>query len=189
LKFIILLKLTLLITLVSLKLQAQSVSFALKTSPNIDFVFNTIEKYEQGIVMPSVLTLKVEAVSSEWDLYVGTTTITAGNFDLLNSYSTSGSAAIPVGILKARVYNTSNTSLTGTSFFNLTDIATPTYLIGSSSNDASANCGSTGTNVSGSYATQPQCYTFKVDLKATPGLTYRAGLYSLRVDFILVQDL
>jgi hypothetical protein len=170
-------------------LKAQSVSFALKTSPSSTLTFDTFDKYQYGIVLPNFVTLKVETIGTEWDLYVGTTTTVAGVFDMNNSYGTTGSASIPVNILQARVYTTSNSTQTGTSFFNLNDIASPTYLIGSSANDAAITCGSVGTNVAGSYTSDPQCYNFKVDLKATPGLGYRAGSYSLRIDFILVQDL
>ncbi len=171
------------------QLAAQSVSFALKTTPNNSFIFDTIEKYQNGIILPNYLTLKVESVGTEWDLYVGTTTGTGGIFDINTAYGTSGNASIPVGILQAKVTNTSNTSQTGSSFFNLTDIAIPRYIIGTSADDAAVACGSPGANAAGSYTSQPQCYSFKVDLKAVPGLTYKAGSYSLRVDFILVQDL
>ncbi|WP_207427935.1 hypothetical protein [Pedobacter sp. SYSU D00535] len=170
-------------------INAQTVSFALKTTPNVNFDFNTIEKYQKGIIIPSFLTLRVESPGAEWDLYVGTTTTTNGFFDVNNAYGSSGNSSIPVNILQARVYNTANTTQTGTSFFNLSDISSPNYIIGSSGNDPAAPCGVTGANAAGSYNTQPQCYTFKVDLKATPGLNYRAGSYSLRVDFILMQDL
>lgn len=183
------LALTLALIFLHTALLAQSVSFALKTSPNASFVFDSIDKYNNGIVIPSFATLKVEAVGTEWDLYVGTTTTTGGQFDVNTTYGTSGISSIPVSILQARVFNASGTSQTGSSFFNLTDIANPVYLIGTTGNDAPVNCTAAGTNVAGSYTTQPQCYTFKVDLKATPGLNYRTGSYSLRVDFVLIQDL
>lgn len=168
---------------------AQSISFAMKTSSNSNFVFDTIDKYKNGIIMPSALTLRVEAVNSEWDLYVGSSTSAAGFWDVNNSYGNSGNSSVPVNILQARVFNVSNTALTGTSFFNLSDINNPTYLIGSNADDPAVLCTGQGTNVAGSYSSQPQCYTFKVDLKVTPGLNYRAGSYSLRVDFVLIQDL
>lgn len=170
-------------------LLAQSVSFAMKTSPNAGFVFDTIDKYRNGIILPAALTLKVESIGSEWDLYVGTNTSTGGFFDVINNYSSSGNSAVPVSVLQARVFNVSNTSLTGTSFFSLSDISNPVYLIGSAADDVAVTCNGQGTNIAGSYSSQPQCYTFKVDLKATPGLNYSAGSYSLRVDFVLIQDL
>lgn len=167
----------------------QSLSFALKTSPNSSFVFDTMEKYKNGIVLPSFLTLRVESIGTQWDMYVGTTTVAGGTFDLNTAYGSSGNSSIPVNILQARVFNTANTSLTGTSFFNLTDISNPHYLIGSASADQAVACPGIGTNSPGSYTNSPQCYTFKVDLKADPGFNYRAGNYSLRVDFVLIQDL
>ena len=173
----------------SLASKGQAVSLALKSSPNVNLQFDTMEKYRKGIILPAFLTLNVEATGTEWDLYVGTTTSINGFFDVISSYSTTGNTAIPVSILQARVHNSSNTSQTSTSFFNLSDLSNPVYVIGSAGNDVSIPCGTTGANGAGSYSSQPSCYSFKVDLKATPGFDYRAGLYSLRVDFILVQDL
>jgi len=173
-------------------LSAQSVSFDLKTSPSVDFTFNTIEKCINGITMPHALDLNVNVTGGEWDLYIGTTTTGAGTWNLSTSYSSTGIATPPVSILQARVYNPNNTSLTGGGFFPLSDIATPTYMIGSLSNDPSVGCGDpspVGTNQAGSYTSDPSCYRFRVDLKLTPGLIYRPGLYTLRVDFILIEDL
>jgi hypothetical protein len=173
-------------------LPAQSVSFDLKTSPSADFTFNTIEKCVNGIIMPHVLDLNVNVTGSEWDLYVGTTTTGAGTWNVSTTYSTTGIATPPVSILQARIYNPNGTSLTGGGFFALTDIATPTYMIGSISNNPAVSCSDpspVGTNQPGSYTSDPSCYKFRVDLKLTPGLTYRPGLYTLRVDFILIEDL
>jgi len=171
---------------------AQSVSFDLKTTPDLEFSFNTIDKYINGITRPNALELNVTATGSEWDLYIGATTTTAGSFNVVSSYSNNGIAQLPVSIVQARVYNTNNTSLTGGGFVPLTDIAAPVYIIGGSSNDAAVNCGDvvpTGTNQPGSYLSDPECYKFKVDLKLVPGLVYRPGLYTLRIDFILIEDL
>ena len=65
-------------------------------------------------------------------------------------------------------------------------------MIGSSANDPAVTCADIiplGTNQPGDYSSDPGCYRFKVDLKLVPGLTYRPGFYSLRVDFILIEDL
>lgn len=170
----------------------QSGGFDLKTSPNVDFVFNTLEKYENGIVLPHVLELKVTVTGAEWDLYMGTTTTTAGSWNVTSTYSNVGISPPPVSILQARVYNMSNTQQTGGSFFPLTDVATPVYLIGSTANDATVNCGDavpTGTNTAGDYITSPACYKFNVDLKIDPGFSYRPGLYTARVDFYIIEDL
>jgi len=176
----------------SINTSAQSGGFDLTTGPNVDFVFNTLDKYQNGIIVPHVLELKVNVTGAEWDLYMGTTTITAGSFNVTTTYSNVGITPPPVSILQARVYNASNTQQTGGGFFPLTDVATPIYLIGSSANDPTVNCGDAvpvGTNTAGDYITSPSCYKFNVDLKITPGFTYRPGLYTARVDFYIIEDL
>ena len=173
-------------------ISAQSVAFDLKTSPNIDFKFRSISDYQNGIIIPNALELKVDAIGTQWDLYVGTTTVSPGLWDVVNSYSTTGISPPPVGLLQARIYNSNNTSQTGSGFFPLTDIASPVYVIGSGSNDVGVNCGDPspmGTNQPGDYASSPGCYKFHVDLKIIPGLNYRSGKYFLRVDYILIEDL
>src|SRR6185503_9937354 len=171
---------------------AQSTSFDLKTTPNVDFIFNTLEKYQNGIVKPHALELKVNVTGVQWDLYIGCTTTAAGSWNVASSYSNSGITPPPVSLIEARIYNTSNTSQTGGGFFTLTDIAIPTYLIGSTADNDTVNCGDpvpTGTNQPGDYIASPGCYKFNVDLKITPGFAYRPGFYTARVDFILIEDL
>lgn len=181
--------LTLFLLVFHTALIAQTVNFALKTGPSVNFVFDSIDKYNNGIVIPSFLTLRVEA-GTKWDLYVGTNTSTGGFFDVNTSYSSTGISSIPVNVLQARISNASHTSPKDNVFFGLTDISNPEYLIGSPATDAASNvCPSSGTNTAGSYTTEPQCYTFKVDLKAKPGLGYRPGSYSLQIDFVIVPDL
>jgi hypothetical protein len=172
-------------------ISAQSLSFELKSTPDIEFIFNSIDKYNNGIIIPNALELNVSATGCQWDLYAGVTTVTPGNWNTTVYYSNTGN--IPaVSLLHARIYNSANTGLMGGGFFQLADIATPVYIIGSASDDAAVNCSDanpTGTNTAGSYASDPSCYRFRVDLKALPGLDCRAGLYTLRIDFILMEDL
>ena len=166
--------------------------FDLVSGPSVDFVFNTLDKYENGIIIPHVLELKVNVTGAEWDLYMGATTMTAGSWNTNATYSNVGINPIPISLLQARVYNASNTALTGSSFFPLTDVATPIYLIGSTADDPTVNCGDAsplGTNTAGDYITSPNCYKFNVDLKIVPGFTYRPGLYTARVDFYIIEDL
>ncbi len=170
---------------------AQNVSFDLKSSPNIDFKFHTIREYQNGIIIPNALELKVNVIGSQWDLYVGTTTTAAGSWNTINTYSTGG-ANPTVDMLQARVYSSNGTSQTGGGFFPLSDISTPVYVIGSNLNNVGVNCSDpspVGTNQPGDYTSSPGCYKFRVDLKVTPGFNYRPGLYTLRVDYILIEDL
>jgi len=178
--------------LLSASSNGQSFTFDLKTSPNIDFTFNTIDKYKTGIIIPHALELKVVAAGGQWDLYMGATVTSTGNWNVISSYSSTGISPPPIGLLQARIYNIKNTEEIGPGFFALTDIAMPTYIIGTAARDTIHNCSDMnpiGTNQPGNYNADPGCYRFNVDLKVNPGFTYRPGLYTLRVDFIIIEDL
>lgn len=173
----------------SLASNAQSVSFGITaSSSNISFDFNTVQKYETGIVFYNAYELLVDVSGTQWDLYVGTTTTNAGYLDVVSTYSSTG-ANPPVSIIQMQARNANNTSLM-TGFFPLTDIATPTYLIGTSSApDIGISCPNSGTNTPGNYLSNPSCYKFNIDLKLKPGMGYKSGLYTTRIDYILIQDL
>ena len=157
---------------------AQSVSFELSTNPSIDFTFNTIAKYQNGIIIPSAVKLNVVTTGTQWDMYVGTTTSTAGTWDNIQYYSATGDGFPSVGLLQIAFRNISNTpQITG--YVPLEDIATTSLnVIGERTNspDPPINCNDVvnqGTNTQGSYLVDPQCYQFKVDFRIVPGLTYR----------------
>lgn len=168
--------------------KAQSVNFAIKTSPAINLDFNTVQKYISGITVMNVCELNVEAVGTQWDLYVGATTTVPGQWDVNSIYSAAG-VVPPINILQLQFRNASGTSQVP-GFFPIQDILSPTYIIGSvASPDPAVNCPSVGTNQAGSYLTTPSCYKFNVDMKVVPGFGLQPGSYSLRIDYILVQDL
>src|SRR5689334_18957989 len=104
-------------------LKAQTVSFELQTSPSIDFVFNTIEKYKNGIIIPNAVTLNVVATGTQWDMYVGSITTTAGTWDNTQYYTSTGDGFPPVNILKVAFRNTSSTPLLA-GYQPMQDIAT-----------------------------------------------------------------
>ena len=71
---------------------AQSVSFDLKTNPTVDFTFNTIQKYQTGIIVHDAVILDVVVPGTQWDLYVGSSTAVAGTWDNVQYYSTDGNS-------------------------------------------------------------------------------------------------
>jgi hypothetical protein len=165
----------------------QTVSFELKTSPNITFDFNTIQEYINGITYMNAVTLNINT-TERFDIYVGATTTNVGFWDVTSTYSTGGNPP-PISILKLQFRNGSSTSLMS-GFFPLQDIASPTYIIGTSAApDVSISCPNNGTNAPGDYLTSPNCYKFNVDLRIVPGFTYQSGLYTLRIDYVIIQDL
>ena len=164
----------------------QTLDLTMTTGSNVDFVFNTISKYSNGVILPNSTRLRVES-TVEWDLYVGVSTTTAGNWDILTTYSPYGSSTIPVSLLELRFTNVDNTSQQ-VGFFGVSDISTPTYIIGSTINDPTTSSG-VGTNVPGDHLSNPNTHRFRVDFRIVPGLIYRPGLYSLTIDYTLVEDL
>ncbi|MCU4177358.1 hypothetical protein [Carboxylicivirga sp. N1Y90] len=186
-----LLKNTILILLVftsTTLVSAQSVSFDLKTSPTVNFDFNTVQKYISGVTIMNACELNIEAIGTQWDLYVGATTTVAGEWDVSAVYSPSGTVPT-IDILQMQFRNASNTSLVP-GFFPIQDILTPIYIIGSpAAPDPAINCPATGVNTAGNYLVSPGCYKFNVDLRVIPGFGLQPGAYSMRIDYILSQDL
>jgi len=173
--------------------RAQTVDITLATNPNVEFTFNSVAKLVNGIVIPNAVTVNIEAIGIGWDLYAGAVTTTPGTWDNAQYYTSSGNGQPPVSILQMRVHNLSNTPLIS-GYAPLQDIATSTldFIGNHMAVDADINCSDpspVGTNAAGSYTTDPQCYQFKVDLKVTPGLTYRPGVYTLQIEFIVAPDL
>lgn len=165
---------------------AQSLDISITRGTDIDFTFNTIRQYTNGVIKPNATEFRVES-SAEWDLYVGTQTTTPGQWDLLTSYSSAGSGNVPVSILEIRAVSPGGTSQQST-FFQLQDVANAVYLIGSAADDALVNSG-VGTNAAGDGSNDPFTHRFRIDYKLTPGMNYRPGIYSLTVVFTVAEDL
>ncbi|HNP97462.1 MAG TPA: hypothetical protein PKK99_00320 [Bacteroidia bacterium] len=173
--------------------RAQTVDIILASNPNVEFTFNSVAKLVNGIVLPNAVTVNIEAVGTGWDLYAGSVTSTAGTWDNAQYYTSSGDGLPPVSLLQMRVHNLSNTPLIS-GYVPMQDVATSTLDIIGNHNvvDADINCSDpspVGTNTAGSYTTDPQCYQFKVDLKIVPGVSYRPGIYTLQIEFIVAPDL
>jgi hypothetical protein len=177
------------VTTMTYKVNGQSVSFGITSaSSNLTFDFSTVQQYSSGIVKYNAYELLVDVSGTQWDLYVGATTTAPGYFDVISTYSTTGTPP-PINIVQLQFRNSFNTSLMS-GFFPLTDLSSPTYIIGTTSApDLTIPCPNSGANVAGNYLSNPGCFKFNVDIKIVPGFAYKSGLYTLRIDYVLIQDL
>lgn len=175
----------LLVTL-STSLWSQTLDITITRGTNLNFTFNTIKQYNNGVVLAGATEFTVES-SVEWDLYVGAQTTTPGQWDLLNAYSSGGTNVVPISILELRATSPGGTSQQ-TSFFPLQDHSNPVYIIGSGADDPLTNSGM-GTNAPGDSRNNAFTHRFRIDYKLTPTIAYTPGAYSLTVVFTIAEDL
>lgn len=165
---------------------AQTLDISITRGTDLDFTFNTIRHYTNGIIKPSATEFRIDS-SEQWDLYVGAQTVTPGQWDLLSAYSSAGNSNVPVSILEIRAVSLGGTSQQP-SFFELQDLSNPVYLIGSGANDPEITTG-VGTNTAGDGVSDPFSHRFRIDYRLTPGVNFRPGVYSMTIVFTLAEDL
>lgn len=148
----------------------------LATDPNVEFTFNTIPSYVNGIIKPNVTELKVES-TVPWDLYVQSETT---NWAQLQAFSSAGTSTIPSTLLEVRVIDGAGNSALQ-NFTNLTDARL----------DIVGTVGAGDGIAAGSFLTTPDTHFFRVDYRIVPTLTaqYQAGFYGLNVIYTLAEDL
>lgn len=148
----------------------------LNTDPNVEFTFNTIPSYVNGIIKPNVTTLSVES-TVPWDLYVQAET---PEWAQLQAFSSAGTSTIPSTLLEVRVIDGAGNSALN-NFTPLTD--TRLDIVGTvAASDGIA---------AGSFLTSQSTHFFRVDYRIVPTLTaqYQAGYYGLNVIYTLAEDL
>ncbi len=165
---------------------AQTLDITMTRGTMLDFTFNTIRQYNNGVIMASASEFQIES-TAEWDLYVGTQTTTPGEWDVLSAYSSAGTNVVPVSILEIRAVSPGGTSQQS-SFFQLQDNSSPIYLIGSGADDPLTSSG-IGTNDPGNPQTDPFTHKFRIDYRLTPTIAYTPGVYSLTIVFTVAEDL
>jgi len=165
---------------------AQTLDITITRGTMIDFTFNTIRQYNNGVILASASEFLIDS-TREWDLYVGTETTTPGEWDILSNYSSAGSSNVPVSILEIRAISPGGTSQQS-AFFQLQDNSSPVYLIGSGADDLLSNSG-VGTNAPGDGLNDPFTHKFRIDFKLTPTIAYTPGVYSLTVVFTIAEDI
>lgn len=148
----------------------------LATDPNVEFTFNTIPSYVNGIIKPNVTELKVES-TVPWDLYVQAE---SAQWAQLQPFSSAGTDIIPSTLLEVRVIDGAGNSALQ-NFTALTD--TRLDIVGSVATSDGIDAGS--------FLTTPDTHFFRVDYRIVPTLTaqYQAGFYGLNVIYTLAEDL
>lgn len=148
----------------------------LATDPNVEFTFNTIPSYVNGIIKPNVTELRVES-TVPWDLFVQAETV---NWSQLQAFSSAGTSTIPSTLLEVRVIDGAGNSALN-NFTGLTDARL----------DIVGSVGAGDGIAAGTYLTTPDTHFFRVDYRIIPTLTaqYQAGFYGLNVIYTLAEDL
>ncbi len=175
-----------LLSLISSFARSQSLDINITRGTDLNFTFNTIRQYNNGIILAGATEITIES-SAQWDLYVGAQTNVPGRWDLLDSYSSAGTSNVPVSILELRASSPGGTSQQS-AFFQLQDNSSPIFLIGSAADDPLTASG-IGANAPGDPSSNAFTHRFRIDYKLTPTMGYSAGVYSMTVVFTLAEDL
>lgn len=165
------------------------------TPGNIDFTFDNFSKYNGGITLSgaTLLRLKVLAndASCKWVLrmYIDNNGAPTpmNEWETSLPYSTSG-AKPTLDLIQVKIYNGCNTPINSGIYQNFMP-ANGAFI--DIINDVALNvAGSCTTNVNGAgtYLTNYNEYSFTVDYRIVPGLTYAAGMYTLNIRFCLVEE-
>ncbi|ASB49109.1 hypothetical protein [Alkalitalea saponilacus] len=185
-------------------------NLTMTTNPQVDFVFRTIQEYQQGITRFNAVQLEVDATMN-WDLYAYAST---DNWTQVEQYSSNGSAVLPAEILEI------NSSVASSAPQNFNDF---TSLRGLTNSEAGGGptietqflAGELGTGAGESFApgtaaANPGTHRFRLDMRLVPDIPATfpnsevaiedaigadgpefaaAGYYYLEVVYSLVEDL
>ena len=192
-------------------------NLTMTTNPQVDFSFNTIAEYKQGIVQYNATQLEVDATVA-WDLYVHSAT---DNWTQVEAYSTNGAPTLPSEILEIQS-SIDNTGIAGgdglgTSFVSLKGLTTSgmdddvpdintQFLAGGDNTLAAAD----ENEAPGTAAGNPDTHKFRISYRIKPDVpaTFpnstialddvslgnpvdyaQAGYYYIEVVYSLVEDL
>ncbi len=189
------------------------------TNPQVDFSFNSIAEYKQGIVKYNATQLEVDATVA-WDLYVYAST---DNWTQVEAYSTNGASTLPSEIIEisSSVDNSaiaggegldnnfvSLKGLTNSGMDDGTPDANTQFLMGG--DNTTAGVGVIEAGDPGTAASNPTTHKFRMSYRLKPDIpgTFpnstvllddpalgntadyaQAGYYYIEVVYALVEDL
>ncbi|MCF8428649.1 MAG: hypothetical protein K9G64_00845 [Bacteroidia bacterium] len=173
------------------------------TQPNKEFYFDNFSKYNGGITLngSTILKLKVAAITPttttcQWKLVMivsnGGSPAPVSEWETLSNYGSSSATSKPsLDLLGVRVSNGCNTPQNSGiwQYFAPAD-GSPIEIINPATLQppgASTGCG-TETNGVGTYlGVDYNEYTFTIDYRMNPGVSYQPGRYELFIKFCLVE--
>lgn len=159
-------------------------TLTMTTNPQVDFVFSTIQEYQNGITRFNAVQLEVDATMA-WDLYVYAST---DIWTQVDQYSTNGNAFLPAEILQM------NSSVLSGAPQNLDGFTSLRGLINSEAGggptvETQFLAGEVGTAVGESFApgtaaANPDTHRFRLDMRLTPEIpaTFATALTAATVD-------
>ncbi len=171
--------------------------FYMSTSGNVDFDFNDMQQYVNGITHSgsTQLRLKVDEIiagNCKWKLmmYVDNNGYLPNNeWEPINTYGATGSNP-ELNLIQVKVYNGCGTPLNngvyqtfaGNVQYDILDII-PDLI----PRNMPGPCDGTNINGPGSFLTDYNEYNFTVDYRILPGYTLKPGAYQIKINFCLVE--
>ncbi|WP_157482544.1 hypothetical protein [Geofilum rubicundum] len=184
-------------------------NLTMTTNPQVDFVFKTIQEYQQGITRFNATQLEVDATLA-WDLFVYAST---DNWTQVEAYSTNGNPVLPAEILEMQSSVTSAAPVNMNAFTSLLGLTNSTVAAGVPTAATQFLAGEFGTAAGQSFdpgtaSANPDTHQFRIDMRlrpevpatfATTGVDLtldgnniafaQAGYYYMEVVYSLVEDL
>ena len=171
--------------------------FIMSTSGNVDFEFDDMSKFINGITHSGStrLRLKVDELVSgqcKWKLimYIDNNGTTPDNeWETLTTYGTTGDKP-QLDLIQVKVYNGCGTPVANGIFqifsnnvqYDILDI-----IPDQSTQHNPAPCDGTHVNGPGSYLTDYNEYNFTIDYRILPGYSLQSGAYQIKIHFCLVE--
>lgn len=193
-------------------------TLTMTTNPQVDFVFSTIQEYQNGITRFNAVQLEVDATMA-WDLYAYAS---SDNWVQVDQYSTNGTAFLPAEILEMQ------SNVDGAAPENFNDWTSIRGIVNSEvpigpTEETQFLAGEVGTGAGESFApgtaaANPDTHRFRLDMRLRPGIPATfgptlglagleplgggnhdsededpnfaaAGYYYLEIVYVLVEDL
>lgn len=184
-------------------------SLTMTTNPQVDFVFKTIQEYQQGITRFNATLLEVDATMT-WDLFAYAST---DEWTQVEPYSTNGNGGLPAEILEIQSNITSSAPDNFNTFISLKGLTNSGVVGGVPTIATQFLGGEVGTGAGESFppgtaAANPTTHRFRLDMRLVPDIpaTFpnstvaltttgnneayaQAGYYYIEVVYTLVEDL